>query len=65
MFKTGHEAKMDYILSSPVGHRRRTRKKVALIQQTTEPCMTVSHVARLHGVNAKQIFKWRSQYEEG
>lgn len=27
--------------------------------------MTVSHVARLHGVNAKQIFAWRKQYQEG
>nr|UGK56269.1 hypothetical protein [Escherichia coli] len=23
--------------------------------------MTVSHVARLHGINANQIFKWRKQ----
>ncbi|HDE1490715.1 TPA: transposase, partial [Klebsiella pneumoniae] len=22
----------------------------------------VSHVARLHGINANQIFKWRKQY---
>jgi transposase len=27
--------------------------------------MTVSHVARLHGINANQIFKWRRQYEDG
>lgn len=27
--------------------------------------MTVSHVARLHGINANQIVKWRKQYEEG
>nr|UMW97461.1 IS2 protein [Escherichia coli] len=26
------------------------------------PGMTVSHVARLHGINANQIFKWRKQY---
>lgn len=30
-----------------------------------EPGMTVSHVARLHGINANQIFKWRRQYEDG
>lgn len=36
-----------------------------MIQHTMQPGMTVSHVARLHGVSAKQIFKWRSQYEEG
>lgn len=27
--------------------------------------MTASHVARLHGINADQIFKWRTQYEDG
>nr|UGK56664.1 hypothetical protein [Escherichia coli] len=41
-----------------VVHRR---KKIAIIQQTMEPGMTVSHVARLHGINANQIFKWRKQ----
>lgn len=27
--------------------------------------MTVSHVARLHDVNANQLFKWRKQFQEG
>lgn len=27
--------------------------------------MTISHVARLHSVNANQIFAWRKQYKEG
>lgn len=27
--------------------------------------MTVSHVARLPGINANQIFKWHKQYEDG
>ncbi|MHA1066961.1 transposase [Enterobacter ludwigii] len=35
------------------------------MQQTMEPGMTVSHVARLHGINASQIFKWCSQYDDG
>lgn len=30
-----------------------------------EPGMTVSHVTRLHGINANQIVKWRRQYEDG
>ena len=38
------------------------QEKIAIIQQTMEPGMTVSHVARLHGINANQIFKWRKQY---
>ncbi|WP_350262762.1 IS3 family transposase (plasmid) [Pantoea sp. BJ2] len=54
------------VLSGPERRRRRTpQKKIAIIQQTMEPGMTVSHVARLHGINANQIFKWRRQYEDG
>lgn len=48
--------------------RRRHRfpqKKIAIVQETLQPGMTVSHVARLHGVNANQIFAWRKQYQEG
>ncbi|MDN8542666.1 IS3 family transposase [Erwinia sp. BC051422] len=54
------------VLSGPERRRRRTpQEKIAIIQQTMEPGMTVSHVARLHGINANQIFKWRRQYEDG
>nr|WP_158151132.1 IS3 family transposase [Pantoea ananatis] len=54
------------VLSGPERRRRRTpSEKIAIIQQTMEPGMTVSHVARLHGINANQIFKWRRQYEDG
>lgn len=40
-----------------------TTLKKAIIQQTMEPDMTMSHVTCLHGINANQIFKWRWQYE--
>ncbi|EPD6777329.1 MULTISPECIES: IS3 family transposase [Salmonella] len=54
------------VLSGPERRRRRTpQEKIAIIQQTMEPGMTVSHVARLYGINANQIFKWRKQYEDG
>lgn len=66
MFNTSQNNKMVEVLSGPERRRRRTpQEKIAIIQQTMEPGMTVSHVARLHGVNANQIFKWRKQYEEG
>ncbi|HCL5274368.1 TPA: IS3 family transposase [Salmonella enterica] len=45
--------------------RRTPQEKIAIVQQSMEPGMTVSHVARLHGVNANQVFKWRKQYLEG
>ncbi|EMF0811874.1 TPA: transposase, partial [Escherichia coli] len=39
------------VLSGPERRRRRTpQEKIAIIQQTMEPGMTVSHVARLHGI---------------
>ena len=47
--------------------RRRctTQEKIAIVQQSFEPRMTVSLVARQHGVAASQLFLWRKQYQEG
>ncbi|UIU98598.1 IS3 family transposase [Escherichia coli] len=47
--------------------RRRctTQEKIAIVQQSFEPGMTVSLVARQHGVAASQLFLWRKQYQEG
>lgn len=54
------------VLSGPERRRCHTpQEKIIIIQQTMEPTMTESHVARLHGFNANQIFRWRRQYEEG
>ncbi|WP_425323097.1 transposase, partial [Escherichia coli] len=36
-----------------------------LLEQSFEPGMTVSLVARQHGVAASQLFLWRKQYQEG
>ncbi|WP_434087204.1 transposase [Escherichia coli] len=36
-----------------------------MVQQSFEPGMTVSLVARQHGVAASQLFLWRKQYQEG
>lgn len=59
MFNTSQNDKMVEVLSGPERRRRRTpQEKIAIIQQTMEPGMTVSHVA----INANQIFKWRKQY---
>lgn len=30
-----------------------------------EPGISASHIARLHSINANQIFKWRKQHEDG
>ncbi|WP_425545118.1 IS3 family transposase [Escherichia coli] len=39
--------------------------QIAIVQQSFEPGMTVSLVARQHGVAASQLFLWRKQYQEG
>ena len=63
MFNTSQNDKMVEVLSGPERRRRRTpQEKIAIIQQTMEPGMKVSNVERQHGINAKQIFKWRKQY---
>ena len=40
------------------------KKKIAIVQQSFEPGMTVSLVARQHGVATSQLFLWRKQYRE-
>ncbi len=51
--------------SGPEKRRRRTtQEKIAIVQQSFEPGMTVSLVARQHGVAASQLFLWRKQYRQ-
>ena len=46
-----------------LGAERRRRwsasEKVAMVRETHEPGMTVSLVARRHGINPNQLFHWR------
>ncbi|WP_410405680.1 IS3 family transposase [Escherichia coli] len=53
------------ILGPEKRRRRTTQEKIAIVQQSFEPGMTVSLVARQHGVAASQLFLWRKQYQEG
>ena len=49
-------------------HRRRrytAEEKVRLVEQTMQPGMTVSAVARLHGVSPSLLFQWRRRMAEG
>lgn len=50
----------------PEKRRRRTvQEKIAIVQQSLEPGMTFSIVARQHRVAVSQLFLWRKQYQEG
>jgi transposase len=51
------------------GHERRRRytanEKIALVDAAMRPGMTVSAVARLHGVSPSLLFKWRQLMSQG
>ncbi|MBB7245636.1 IS3 family transposase [Escherichia coli] len=53
------------VLGPEKRRRRTTQEKSAIVQQSFEPGMTVSLVARQHAVAASQLFLWRKQYQEG
>ncbi|EGM8431558.1 transposase, partial [Escherichia coli] len=50
------------VLGPEKRRRRTTQEKITIVQQSFEPGMTVSLVARQHGVAASQLFLWRKQY---
>ena len=51
------------------GRERRRRysleQKLALVEETMQPGMTVSAVARIHGVSPSLLFKWRRLMTQG
>ncbi|EJC8751856.1 TPA: IS3 family transposase, partial [Salmonella enterica subsp. diarizonae serovar 48:i:z35] len=53
------------VLGPEKRRRRSVQEKISIVQQSFEPGMTVSLVARQHGVAASQLFLWRKQYQEG
>jgi transposase len=44
---------------------RSIAEKRQIVQLTLEPGASVAEVARAHGVNANQVFKWRRAFERG
>ena len=48
------------------GRRRRSAsEKLEILQLTMAPGASVAEIARAHGVNANQVFKWRRLFEKG
>ena len=56
---------VDVLTGAERCRRRTPQEKITIVQQTFEPGMTISYIARLHDVNANQLFKWRKQFQEG
>jgi transposase len=48
-----------------VRHWRSVSEKVQIVQLTMEPGASVAEIARAHGVNANQVFRWRRAWERG
>ena len=50
-----------------VQRRRRwsVAEKIEIVEETDQPGMSVSYVARKHGISPSQLFKWRKLYREG
>jgi transposase len=44
---------------------RSVTEKRQIVQSTLGPGASVAEVARAHGVNANQVFKWRRLFESG
>src|SRR3954467_8218771 len=44
---------------------RSVSEKRQIVRLTMEPGASVAEIARAHGVNANQVFKWRRLFERG
>lgn len=50
-----------------VARRRRftTEQKLAVVSETMQPGMSISYVARRHGLSPSLVFRWRQLMSEG
>lgn len=54
------------VITSVQRRRRFTvEQKIRLVEESNRPGMSVSHVARIHGVAPSQLFHWRRRMAEG
>ena len=55
------------VLSGGAGRRRRwsAAEKMSMVRESLEPGVSVSLVARRHGITPNQLFHWRKLYQEG
>ena len=44
---------------------RSKQERRQIVEETMRPGASVALVARAHGLNANQVFKWRAQYRKG
>src|SRR5215472_2363829 len=62
---TGNIDRVEVITSVQRRRRWSAEEKAAIVQETYAPGMSVSLVARQHGIAPNQLFTWRRLYAEG
>src|SRR5213080_2868237 len=62
---TGKIDRVEVITSVQRRRRWSAEEKTAIVQETYAPGMSVSLVARRHGVAPNQLFRWRRLHAEG
>ena len=65
MSMTGKIEHVEVITSVQRRRRWSAEEKAAIVQQTYAPGMSVSLVARRHGIAPNQLFTWRQLYASG
>ena len=65
MSMTGNIDRVEVITSVQRRRRWSAEEKAQIVQETYAPGMSVSLVARQHGVAPNQVFTWRRLYAEG
>ena len=65
MSMTGNIDRVEVITSVQRRRRWSAEEKARIVQETYAPGMSVSLVARQHGVAPNQVFTWRRLYAEG
>ena len=65
MSMTGKIERVEVITSVERRRRWPAEEKARIVQETYAPGMSVSQVARQHGISPNQLFTWRRLYAEG
>ena len=55
----------DAVAARLVRRRWPVSEKLEVVRLTMEPGASVAEIARSHGMNANQLFKWRRLFEKG
>jgi transposase len=62
---TGKIERVEVITSVERRRRWPAEEKARIVQETYAPGLSVSQVARRHGISPNQLFTWRRLYAEG